>query len=363
MKVALACGGTGGHIFPGLATAQALRARGHEVSLWLAGKAGETVAIQGWDGPIRTVAAQGLPTRLSWDTPRALWRLLRAIRRCGHLMEQDRPDVVLAMGSYASVGPSVAARRRKIPLVLHEANVIPGRAIGLLSRLAEVVAVSFEETRAYLRGRRVVFTGMPIRAELAAAAAQPPREGAPEGFTILITGGSGGARRLNELAAQAIPEAFRIEPAFRVIHLARADDADQMRITYAKAGVPHTVYAFCHDMAGVYQNTDLAISRAGASTCAELLAFGIPALLVPYPHAVRNHQTHNARAMERIGAAHWVEESDCEAEWLAQYLIGQFRAPERLHRMRQAARRHARLDAADALAQVVEKTGLESSPD
>ena len=166
LNIALACGGTGGHIFPGLATAEELKRRGHEVSLWMAGRNVEAPAVHGWSGPVITVRAEGLPSGLS---PRALVsgaKLLKACWSCRKKMRQNKPDVLLAMGSYASVGPVAAALSLRVPVVLHEANVLPGRAVALFSRWAAAVAGCFEETRFYLRRKDLVITGMPIRAEL-----------------------------------------------------------------------------------------------------------------------------------------------------------------------------------------------------
>ena len=148
LNVHLACGGTGGHIFPGLATAAVLRDRGHRVTLWLAGKDVEASAVRGWDGPVHTVPAEGFTSGLpGWRVVRTSISLLRASRTCHRAMAKDPPDVLLAMGSYASVGPARAAFKLDIPVVLHESNVIPGRAVALLSRRAAAVAAVFEETR------------------------------------------------------------------------------------------------------------------------------------------------------------------------------------------------------------------------
>ena len=350
--IAVACGGTGGHIFPGLATAEALRARGHRVTLWLAGKDVEKTAALGWDGPAITVPAEGFPSGFSPRAARVVWRLTRSVWDCRRRMRAQPPDALLAMGSYASVGPTLAARAYRRPVTLHEANVIPGRAIVWLASRANAVAASFEETRFYLRRKRIVVTGLPLRAELVRAAGERPAR-PPEPFTALVMGGSRGARPLNRLVSAAlaqIPAAIRP----RVIHLAGPDDAAGLRAAYAADGTAAEVHAFCNDMADAYRRAHLAICRAGASTCAELMLFGLPALLVPYPYAARRHQQANARALERVHAADVVEEANLEPGWLAEYLTGCRRTPERLDRLRAAAEGLARPDAAARLADLVE---------
>jgi UDP-N-acetylglucosamine--N-acetylmuramyl-(pentapeptide) pyrophosphoryl-undecaprenol N-acetylglucosamine transferase len=357
MKVALACGGTGGHIFPGLATAEVLRERGHEVTLWLAGKDVEQTAVQNWPGPVITVKSEGFPTAPSARILGAALRISGAIRACGALMRKEKPDVVLAMGSYASVGPVMAALRLGIPCVLHESNAVPGRATSLLARWAHAVAISFDETRAHLRRRRnLVYTGMPLRKHLAAAAARRPADAGRVPFHVLLMGGSRGAHFINECGARAIRMAKERGSDLQVTHLAGAQDADTVRAMYAAAGVRNTVAPFAHDMASIYRSCDFAVCRAGAATCAELIAFGLPALLVPYPSAVRDHQSANARAMERMGAAQAIAEKELTADWLAGYIADAIAHPERLSRMREAARSHATLNSAEAVADLVEKS-------
>ena len=203
LRIHLACGGTGGHIFPGLATGCVLKDRGHAVTLWLAGKDVEQAAVRGWEGPVITVPAEGFIAGLSWRSLKTAFRLIGASRRCHGRMSADRPDVLLAMGSYASIGPATAAFRLRVPVVLHEANVIPGRAVTMLAGRATAIAAAFEETRFYLRRHEVVLTGMPLRREvLAARSVEIPRP-APPRFTVLVTGGSRGARRLNRVVSRA----------------------------------------------------------------------------------------------------------------------------------------------------------------
>ncbi|MBU1693931.1 MAG: UDP-N-acetylglucosamine--N-acetylmuramyl-(pentapeptide) pyrophosphoryl-undecaprenol N-acetylglucosamine transferase, partial [Verrucomicrobia bacterium] len=333
MKTAIACGGTGGHIFPGLATAAVLRRRGHEIELWLAGKDVEAPALRGWVGSIVTVPAEGLPSGFSPRAIQSSWKMIRAAWVCCRQMRERRPEVLLAMGSYASAGPVVGALRRRIPVVLHEANVLPGRAIRFFSRWADAVAVSFEETSYYLRRGDLVCTGMPMREDMEVAA-RHPAEAAPsrEVFTVLVMGGSRGAHRLNEIASEAVTRAHVAGHRLGVVHLSGYADENTLRQAYEQAGVPHEVFPFTGDMASIYRRADIAVCRAGAATCAELSVFALPALLVPYPFAAYDHQTANARALEKKGAADVVPEQDLTAEWLADYLVSVMRNPGRLAR-------------------------------
>ena len=355
MNIGVACGGTGGHIFPGLATAVALQARGHRVTLWLAGKHVESAAASGWQGPVVTVAAEGFEVRPSLRALPTAWRLWRAIGTCTRLMRAEPPDVMLAMGSYASVGPIRAAVRCRIPYVLHESNVVPGRAVRWLAHRAAAIGVSFEETGYYLKRGDLVLTGMPLRRELADAAAHhAPRTG---DFTLLIMGGSGGARRLNQAGPAAIAELHRQGRAPRVIHLSGRRDEEQVRAAYAAAGVSATIHGFTHDMAAIYRQAHLAVCRSGAATCAELSAFGLPALLVPFPHAVGDHQTANARALEKSGAADVVADRDLSASWLAAYVGERMTNTARLEQMGRAALGRISSEGAGKLADLVEKIG------
>lgn len=358
MKVAVACGGTGGHIFPGLATAEELVRRGHAVTLWLAGKGIESAAAAGWQGPVVTLHATGFDTRLSVRAAATAWSLWRAGAAARRLMRADPPQVVLGMGSYASVGPILAALRLQIPVVLHEANVVPGRATRFFAGRAAAVGVSFMESTFYLKRARIVPTGMPIRRELAAAAAaMAPRAFLADRFTVLVMGGSGGAQRLNEVAPRALADLARAHPGLRVIHLTGRAGFEAVQRTYAATGCVADVRAFTHQMADLYREADFALCRSGAATCAELSAFGLPALLVPFPHAVADHQMANARAMEKAGAADVAADGDLSATWLAEYLAARMLDPEKRRSMSDAARARAQADGAAALADLVELSG------
>lgn len=357
MKIAVACGGTGGHIFPGLATAEELVRRGHVVTLWLAGKGIESAAAAGWQGPVVTLPASGFDTRISIRALGTAWSLLRAGSEAQRRMRVDPPAVILGMGSYASVGPILAASRLHIPVVLHESNVVPGRATRFFSRRAKAVGVAFMESSFYLKRAHIVQTGMPIRRDLAAAAgAMGPRAFLPDTFTVLVMGGSGGAQRLNDMAPPALAEIARSQPGLRVIHLTGRAGYDAVKKRYATAGFAADVREFTHEMADVYRQTDFALCRSGAATCAELSAFGVPALLVPYPHAVADHQMANARAMEKAGAADVVADADLSEAWLAEYLAARLLDPDKRQAMSAAVRSRAQANGAAALADLVERS-------
>jgi UDP-N-acetylglucosamine--N-acetylmuramyl-(pentapeptide) pyrophosphoryl-undecaprenol N-acetylglucosamine transferase len=349
LHIAIACGGTGGHIFPGLATARVLRARGHHVTLWLAGKGVEDAAVKGWEGRIVTIPSEGFQFGAFRSVLTAL-RITRAVFRCWRIMLRHQPDVVLAMGSYASIGPCFAARLHGIPYILHEANAVPGRAVKLLARKARAVAICFEETRYHLKGMHAVSAGMPLRPELQESGVRSPESG----FHLLVMGGSGGAHAINEMVSEAV--CALADSRMSVTHLTGFQDAQTVRARYQKAGVKADVFEFVQGMAPLYEKASLAVCRSGASTCAELGVFSLPALLIPYPHAASDHQTANARALEKFGAADVVQQSDMTVEWLKGYLAEQIKDPSRLEKMRaRSAARKVPLNAAAILAGVVEE--------
>lgn len=356
LHIALACGGTGGHIFPGLATAEVLHRRGHTLTLWLAGKDIEAEAVGDRPWTTYTIPAKGFEG--GWRrAPGIVLGLIQARRLSRAYMRQDVPDVLLGMGSYACSGPVSAALNLGVPVVLHEANAVPGKAVAFFAGRATRVAASFEATRHALKNKaRLDMTGLPLRAELTEAA-QKPRSVRTEGmpFRILCMGGSRGARALNQIVRRAIRDLHAREPNIFVTHLTGREDVDEVRTAYEIAGVPHRVKAFEHDMASIYRETDLAVCRAGAATCAELSVFGIPALLVPYPFAAGNHQFANAEEFSRMKAADVIEERDLEVGWLTDYFEGCIHTPERLEQMRLHLRRRGGAQAAERLADLVEE--------
>lgn len=346
MTVVVACGGTGGHTFPGLAVAKELRRRGHSVEVWYSGRDIEASAWSSWDGAVFSTGARQLSLR-------SLTKNVHAYFRCRRAFKRKRADALLAMGSYSSLPPVLAARFSGVPIVLHEANAVPGKAVDVLSRLAVCTATSFDETAKWLPGRTVKKTGLPVRDELLG---QPRFDDVPEGrFTLLVTGGSQGARRVNQLASQAmcLLKQAGVDDFF-VIHQTGAADEKQVRALYQKAAVPARVSAFFTNMGQAYATADLVICRAGASTCFELCLLAKPALLIPLPTAVRNHQHLNANALVRSGGADEGDQRELTARSLMRYVLNKKNDPLSLGRMRQALRAMAVADAAARVADELE---------
>ena len=349
MTFVVACGGTGGHVFPGLAAARELRRRGHRVEIWFSGRDIESSALSSWDGPVFSTGARQLSLR-------SLPKLVRSFFRCTRALKRLRPNAVLAMGSYSSLPPVLAASLSHVPVVLHEANAVPGKAVETLSRVAVLTATSFEETAQWLPNRVVKCTGLPVRTDLVG---QPRFAEIPEGaFTFFVTGGSQGARRVNQLVSQAM---CLLKQAgvndFFVIHQCGTADEARVREVYEAAGVPAMVCAFMKEMGRAYASADLVICRAGASTCFELCLLGKPALLIPLPTAVRNHQHLNAAALVRSGGADEGVQRELTARSIMRYALNKMQDRGALAHMRQALLALALPDAASRVADEVEAVG------
>ncbi|MBP5228363.1 MAG: undecaprenyldiphospho-muramoylpentapeptide beta-N-acetylglucosaminyltransferase [Kiritimatiellae bacterium] len=345
-KFVVACGGTGGHVFPGLAVANALRARGHEVCVWLSGRDIEQSTLNDWNGPIFSTGARQLSIKTLFALIRSLWICRREMRRF-------KPDAVLAMGSYSSLPPVLAAWTGKIPIMLHEANAVPGKAIDFLARFATRVAISFPDTAKWLRRTPTVYTGLPIRTRLIG---QPPFDDIPKDlFTILVTGGSQGAHRVNELAAQAMCLLKKDQPKpFYVIHQCGKADEAWLKETYEKNGVQARVAAFIPEMGRAFASADFVVSRAGASTCFELCALGKAALLIPLPSAIRNHQHLNAEALVKADAADEADQAELTGRSLMRYLRSKMNNPTRVRQMALAMKTCSVPDADVKVAQALE---------
>lgn len=351
--VLVMAGGTGGHVFPGLAVAAALRQRDIPV-VWLGSEGGmEQTLVPKHDIQFESISVSGVrgkgwkkKLRLPLDLGRAFWQARKVLKRL-------RPRSVLSLGGYAAGPGGLAAFWLRRPLVVHEQNSIPGMTNRVLAHLAQRVLTGFPGVFSG-RGRWV---GNPVRAEISALPDPAERFAGRSGpLRVLVIGGSQGAAALNRLLPQTLAQ---MAPAERpeIWHQCGARMIDDARLGYRKAGIDGRVVAFIDNMAEAYGWADLVICRAGALTLAELTAAGVGSLLVPYPYAVDDHQTANARWLEKVGVAELLPESTLDADLLGARLRAFSADRGQLLRMAQAARGQARTDAADVVAQACLEIG------
>ncbi|ABM62855.1 undecaprenyldiphospho-muramoylpentapeptide beta-N-acetylglucosaminyltransferase [Halorhodospira halophila] len=349
--VAIAAGGTGGHVYPGLAVADALRERGHRV-VWLgtrAGLEGRVVPAAGLDAEwleIGGMRGKGLATIAALP-----WRLGRAVAVAGAALRRQRPDVVLGMGGYVAGPVGLAARLAGRPLIIHEQNARAGMTNRFLARLGHRVLTGFPDAL----GARSEWVGNPIRTRIHRLESPQERyarrEGAPR---VLVLGGSQGARALNRYVPQALSAIGGGQP--QVLHQAGELTLEEARTEYGRAGLDGAeVVPFIEDMAGAYAWADLVVARSGALTVAELAAAGVPAVLVPLPWAVDDHQTANAEWLCAAGAARRLLQPDLEQGALGPVLAELLGDRRRLAEMGEAARGVARPDATDRVATICEE--------
>jgi len=352
-------GGTGGHLTPGLAVAAELA------------KSDPTCRILfvGSDRPLEQKLISGagyehfaLPVESSRTLRRNpfqfVWRNWRALRQAGALLDRVRPSAVIGLGGFACVPAIFAASRRRVPTIVLEQNAIAGRATRFLSRRVDAVCTAFEKACQSLSPvARVIVTGNPVRPAIADLARLPPSQGLGETPTLLVLGGSQGAESLNQAVLQMLAMRPPALVGWRVVHQTGQAQHAEIAKVYATSGINHRVQPFFDNMPELYTDAALTISRAGATTLAELACAGCPAILLPYPHAADNHQLANARIFEAAGAAILVEHQHFPAitvERLTRAATSLIADPTRRAPMVQSLRNLARPDAARAVVNVLQ---------
>ncbi len=314
-KIALACGGTGGHLFPGVAVADVLKQNGHEVLLILSDKKVDRAAAASLGHPSIT-----LPS-VAWQKGKRLRFLFgfpKVLRQCRRVFHEHRPDAVLAMGGFTSLAPVLTARRMKKPVFLHESNAFPGRAIRMLARWADMGFVGFDKTISRIPGVPCHVTGTPVRETLR----HLNREACCHslGFqadrpVLLVTGGSQGALAINRLMLANLGKIKETFPDLQVMHLCGLnEDLDEVRKKYDHHGIDARVHDFFDRMDLALGAATAAIGRSGASFMAELVAAGLPSMLIPFPYAADNHQLENALSLSESGAAVYFDEQTPDAD-------------------------------------------------
>ncbi len=315
LRLLLAAGGTGGHLFPGIAVAEAAqRDLGAEVLFVGAANGLERDVVPRLGFPLRLIPAQQLRGRNWVGALQAWWAAFRAVGVAWRVVRTFAPDVIFSIGGYAA-GPTVLAGwGQRVPCVLLEPNAIPGLTNRWLGRVATKICVGFPQTANFFPSHKAVYTGSPVRWPAISPSPAPAADAAATTSTLFVFGGSAGARRLNQTVPQALALLAAADRPARVIHqTGRAEHADVAAL-YERLGVQAEVVAFIENMREVYAQADLVICRAGAMTIAELTVLGKPSILVPYPYAADDHQRANAEVLVQGGAARMILDAEFTPE-------------------------------------------------
>jgi UDP-N-acetylglucosamine--N-acetylmuramyl-(pentapeptide) pyrophosphoryl-undecaprenol N-acetylglucosamine transferase len=347
MRLVIAGGGTGGHLFPGIAIAEAFveREAGNEV-LFIGTERGiEAKILAGGKFPLRTIQAMPLKGRPLLEKVKSIWSIPMAVTEAYWILQDFQPQLVLGVGGYASGPTLMAASLLGMKRAIHEQNVIPGMTNRNLKRFSQRIFVSFEETKKYFPDEKTLVTGNPIRREIFQGIEK--RKG--DRFTLLIFGGSAGAHRINEAIIEALDLLQEIKSFLKFFHQTGREDADWVSKVYQEKGFDAVVKPFFEDMATYYQRSDLIVCRSGASTVAELAVCGKAAILIPYPYAAQNHQLTNAQKLVDLGAARMIRDRELNGPSLAQTIHHLYDHPEERTRMEEKIQQVGRPRAAEEI--------------
>lgn len=362
MRVVLTGGGTGGHIYPALAIAAALRRLEPETSFLYVGteKGLEATLVPRQGIPFEAIDISGLKRKLSWENVRTVRRFIRAVTRSKEILRQWRPDIVVGTGGYVC-GPVVyAASRLGIPTLIHEQNVVPGLTNRFLAHFADRIAVSFAESLAYFPQKKAVYTGNPRATEVIHGNAEAARRRlslSADKKIVLVVGGSRGARAINEAALDLTKYMSEFADC-HFVYITGEVHYDSIHAKLQQTGVPDnlTLLPYVHNMPDLLAATHVSVNRAGASTLAELTALGIPAILIPSPYVTNNHQEKNARGLERAGAAVVLLEQELSGVTLKQALASIVGNTAKWSHMHRQSRMMGKPDAAEQIVRLMKGT-------
>jgi len=351
LRVIIAGGGTGGHLFPGIAIAQAFTGKnpGSEILFVGAGNRFEKTTVEKAGFNHGSISAEGIKGRGLLKQLRSVLKIPKGMFESFKIIRDFKPDLVIGVGSYSSGPLVIMAWLLRVKTALHEQNTIPGITNSILSRFADRVYVSFEETKKRLSPQKAVLAGNPLRREIIDAAVRNIPAGSSDcnaPFTVLILGGSQGAHKINMAVIGALPFLKNREKYF-LVHQTGAQDEEYVAGAYERSGISCMVKQFFEDMAERYSAANLVICRAGATTVAEVTAMGLGAIFIPYPYAADDHQALNARALSDSGASEMILEKDLTAEILSERIEYYAGHPGELYKMASAAKKFGRPDAAE----------------
>ncbi|PZD73788.1 UDP-N-acetylglucosamine--N-acetylmuramyl- (pentapeptide) pyrophosphoryl-undecaprenol N-acetylglucosamine transferase [Acaryochloris thomasi RCC1774] len=345
IKLLVAASGTGGHLYPALAAAEALEAQGYDIT-WLGVNNRLETSLLPSKYPLVQVPMEGFQTRLGPKTGIVLSKLVRSIRQTRRLLQQGQFQGVITTGGYIAAPAIIAARSLGLPSILHESNVLPGKVTRWFSRWCSVVALGFEATTQYLPKANAVTVGTPVRANFMSPT--PLDFDIPDDVLLMtVAGGSQGAVAVNRLARKCAPA--WLEAGVWIVHLTgeRDDQADSFTHPHYRA-IP-----FCDNMAGLLQRTNLAISRAGAGTLTELATTHTPSILIPYPYAAEDHQAYNAEIFVKAGAARMFREAELTDELFTKTVLDLLRSQPQLKEMAAQSQQLSTADSTEKFAQLI----------
>jgi UDP-N-acetylglucosamine--N-acetylmuramyl-(pentapeptide) pyrophosphoryl-undecaprenol N-acetylglucosamine transferase len=355
VTVGIACGGTGGHLFPGLAVASEVAAKGARVVLFVSPK---EVDQQGVAGVRDRYAVEVLPSVAfsARRLPSFAMGVIGGYRRVVRAFASTRPSVVLAMGGFTALPPVLAAKRLGARVVLHESNAIPGRANRWLAPLSDLACAGMTETALRWRARRVCVTGTPVRAEVRSAECLAARRTlglAEDRPVLLVTGGSQGASGVNRLFLASLPDLARLHPELQFLHLTGDHGFNEVSETYRRLGIPARIWPFSPRMDQLLAASTVVVSRSGASSLSELAARRLPSVLIPYPTAADDHQRANAAVFVDAGAARSLDQVSAGGADLTAQLCELLESESRRSEMAAALARLDRPQAASEIARLM----------
>jgi UDP-N-acetylglucosamine--N-acetylmuramyl-(pentapeptide) pyrophosphoryl-undecaprenol N-acetylglucosamine transferase len=347
LEFLMAGGGTGGHVIPGLAVARELRTRGHKVFFVGTDRGLEAKLVPAEGFELKKINIGGLNRVGASQKLATLLRLPLVTLGC----RKFQAKAVFSMGGYAAGPPVMAALLRRIPVVVMEPNAVPGFTNRIIGRFVSRALIAFPETAAHFPRGRTEVTGLPVRDDFFRIPPKPPGDV----LNILITGGSQGSKTLNRAGRESWPLFRAADLPVRIVHQTGPAGFEEMRARFAESGLPGEIVPFLSDMPSAFAEADLVVSRSGAGAVSELAAAGRPSILVPFPFAADDHQTRNAEAMQRGGAARMVRDSEMSGEKLFAAIRELADSSDALARMGQAARQFAKPGAARRAADILEE--------
>ena len=348
IKLLITGGGTGGHLFPGVALAQAMvqTYAGCQVMFIGTDRKVDKNGLADLGFTTRTIRCQGIKGKNISQILTALIQLPIGLFEAIKIIRQFKPDLVFGVGGYVTGPVIVAARLLGVTSCIHEQNTVPGLANKILGRIVDKVFVSLPGSETYFPAHKTILTGNPVRSNLLTKAKEQKEHKSTAQATILILGGSQGARSLNSLVLGAARQCLvNRTPLPRIIHQTGELDAEQVKEVYAELGLQARVHAFISDMAAVYSQADLIVSRAGATTLAEIMVFGKPAILVPFPYAADNHQEKNGRILVTGGGGVMFRQSELTGEKLGNEICRLLDDQKLLHEMAEKSGKLAKPEA------------------